>query len=139
LQPEFEKYRLTVSQEKIHSLIFYAAMLVGDSQTMTTEAALLGTPALKCNSFAGKLSIPNELEEKYHLCFSFQPTEFDALLAKLDELLQQPDLKRIWQERKLNMLREKIDVTAFLIWFVENMPESARIMRENPGYHHQFK
>jgi len=37
------------------------------------------------------------------------------------------------------MLSEKIDVTAFMVWFVENYPESAKIMKENPGYQYRFK
>lgn len=139
LEPEFEKYRLKISPEKIHSLIYYATMLIGDSQTMTTEAAMLGTPALKCNSFAGKLAVPNEIENKYQLCFSFQPNEVDKLFSKLDELLAEKDLKMIWQERRSRMLQDKIDVTAFMVWFVENFPKSADIMRTNPDFQLQFK
>ena len=60
---------MPIPPESIHSLLYYAKMFIGDSQTMTTEAAILGTPALKCNTFAGKLSVPNELEEKYNLCY----------------------------------------------------------------------
>jgi hypothetical protein len=30
------------------------------------------------------------------------------------------------------MLSDKIDVTAFMVWFVENYPESVKIMKENP-------
>ena len=71
IEPELKKYQLKLSPEKIHSLIYYASMFIGDSQTMTSEAALLGTPAIKCNSFAGNLSIPNEIEHKYGLCYSF--------------------------------------------------------------------
>jgi len=37
------------------------------------------------------------------------------------------------------MLSEKIDVTAFLVWFVENWPESFKTMMENPGYQERFK
>jgi len=37
------------------------------------------------------------------------------------------------------MLEDKIDVTAFLVWFVENYPESFSIMRENPDYQAGFK
>ena len=80
IEPEFEQYRLPVSPEKIHSLIYYATMLIGDSQTMTSEAAVLGTPAIKCNSFAGKLSVPNEIEYKYNLCYSFPPEDFDKMM-----------------------------------------------------------
>ncbi|MCJ7483464.1 MAG: DUF354 domain-containing protein [Thermodesulfovibrionales bacterium] len=139
LQPEFEKYRLRISSEKIHSLIYYATMLIGDSQTMTSEAAVLGTPALKCNSFAGKLAVPNELENKYQLCYSFQPTEVDSLFEKMEELLAKKDLKMIWQKRRSRMLQDKIDVTSFMVWFVDSFPKSAEIMRNDPEYQLRFK
>ena len=37
------------------------------------------------------------------------------------------------------MLADKIDVTAFLVWFVENYPQSFQIMKENPDYQLRFK
>jgi hypothetical protein len=37
------------------------------------------------------------------------------------------------------MLSDKIDVTAFMVWFVENYPESAKIMKENPDYQWRFR
>ena len=30
------------------------------------------------------------------------------------------------------MLTDKIDVTTFMIWFIENYPDSAKIMKVNP-------
>jgi len=36
------------------------------------------------------------------------------------------------------MLKETIDVTAFFVWFVENYPESAKIMKDNPGFQNSF-
>jgi hypothetical protein len=114
IDPELKEYQLKVSPEKIHSLLYYATLLIGDSQTMTTEAALLGTPALKCNSFAGELSVHNELERKYGLCYSYKPSEFDGLLIKLDEILCLNDIKKEWQLRKMAMLSDKIDITSFL-------------------------
>ena len=138
IEPEFEQYRLPVPPEEIHSLLFYARLFLGDSQTMTTEAAILGTPSLKCNTFAGRLSVPNELEEKYGLCYSFQPTDFSQFFEKTKELLVQPDLDRIWQEKRKKFLSDKIDVTAFMVWFIENYPQSAQIMKENPDYQYNF-
>jgi hypothetical protein len=139
LEPEFEQYRLKISAENIHSLIYHATMLIGDSQTMTTEAAILGTPALKCNSFAGKLAVPNEIEDKYQLCFSFQPTEVDGMFEKMEKLLANKDLKAIWRERRAKMLQDKIDVTAFMVWFIENLPKSAEIMKKDSEYQERFK
>jgi hypothetical protein len=37
------------------------------------------------------------------------------------------------------MLNEKIDVTSFLTWFIENYPESEKIMKDNPDYQLNFK
>jgi predicted glycosyltransferase len=139
LEPEFEKYRLKISPEKIHSLIYYATMLIGDSQTMTSEAAVLGTPAIRCNSFVGRISYLEEEEHLYGLTFGFLPDQTDAMFAKIDELLAMPYLKDEWQRRCTKMLSDKIDVTAFMVWFVENLPESAKILREDASYQYRFK
>ncbi|NCP84220.1 MAG: DUF354 domain-containing protein [Bacteroidetes bacterium] len=138
IESELEEYRIPVPPQEIHSLLYYATLFLGDSQTMTSEAAILGTPALKCNTFSGKLSVPNELEEKYGLCYSYHPSEFESFYKKTKDLLETPNLKVIWLEKKLKFLDDKIDVTAFMVWFIENYPESAKIMKENPDYQYNF-
>ncbi len=124
LPGEFEKYRITCPPERIHDLLYYATLLVGDSQTMATEAAVLGTPAIRCNSFVGPDDMGNfiELEKKYDLIYSFR--EADKALKKTLELLQQPDLKEKWAKKREKLLADKIDVTRFMVDFVENYPES---------------
>lgn len=139
IDDEFKPYQLKVSPDKTHSLMYYATMFIGDSQTMTSEAAVLGTPAIKCNSFAGRLSVPNELEQKYGLCFSFLPNQAESFFAKIEELLANPKLKEEWNRRRRQMLNEKIDYSQFLTWFIENYPQSRDIMRENPDYQWRFK
>lgn len=140
IDDEFKPYQLTVSPDKAHSLMYYATMFVGDSQTMTSEAAVLGTPAVKCNSFAGRLAVPNELEQKYGLCYSFMPEQQEAFFAKIEELLAMPDLKGEWQLRRQRMLAEKIDYTSFLVWFVGSYPQSRQTFLERPDYYQsQFK
>lgn len=129
IDEEFLPYQLKISQEKVHSLMYYATMFIGDSQTMTSEAAILGTPAVKCNSFAGRLAVPNELEEKYGLCFAFLPEEEEKFHVKIEELLAMPNLKKEWTKRREKFLADKIDVTAFLTWFIENYPQSAEQAR----------
>ena len=139
IDEEFRKYQLKMEPEKIHSLLYYATIFVGDSQTMTSESALLGTPAVKCNTFAGKLSVPNDIEDRYQLCFSFLPDHTELMFSKLTEILNTVDLKEVFQQRRQQMLADKIDVTAFFTWFIENYPESAKIMRSNPDFQYRFK
>ena len=139
VEPEFEEYRITIEPHKIHSFLYYATMFIGDSQTMTSEAAVLGTPAIRSNSFVGKISYLEEQEHKYGLTYGFNPSQTDKMFIKIKELLSMSNLKEEWQYRRQKMLEDKIDVTAFLVWFVENYPESVRIMREQPEYQFNFK
>ena len=129
IEPELKPYQLPVSPEKIHTLLYYATLFVGDSQTMTTEAALLGTPAVKLNSFAGRLAIPNEIERTYKLCYSYQPQDFDAMMQTIKELVLHDDIKSVWRARKEVMLRDKVDLTTFLTTLVSGYPQS--IMKAN--------
>ena len=138
-ETELKNYQLKINPEKIHSLIFYATMLLGDSQTMTSEAAILGTPAIKCNTFAGKLSVPDELEIKYNLCYSFLPEQFDSMVEKIKELIDTPFLKEEWSLRRDKMLNDKIDVTSFWSWLIDSYPRSIILLKENPLYQNRFR
>lgn len=139
IDDEFKPYQLKVSPEKAHSLMYYAMMLVGDSQTMTSEAAVLGTPAIRCNTFVGRIHYLEEEEHKYNLTYGFRPDQSEAMFQKIEELLAIPNLKQEWHTRRQKMLSEKIDYAQFLTWFIENYPESQKIMRENPDYQFRFK
>ncbi|MBK7488915.1 MAG: hypothetical protein IPI74_03700 [Bacteroidales bacterium] len=54
---------------------------------MTSEAAVLGVPAIRCNTFAGRISYLEEEEKVYGLTYAFHPMEFDRMMAKIKELL----------------------------------------------------
>jgi len=41
--------------------------------------------------------------------------------------------------KREKMLKDQIDVTSFMVWFIENYPDSARIMKENPEFQERFK
>jgi uncharacterized protein len=124
IDPEFEEYQLKIPPEKIHSLLYYAKMFIGDSQTMTSEAAVLGTPSFRCNSFAGRISYLNEEEYKYGLTFGFKPDEFEFMLRIIKQYLKLNNLKEIWQEKKEKMLSRKIDVTSFFVKLIDEFPNS---------------
>ena len=62
-----------------------------------------------------------------------------SLYQKIEEISYPSNLKEEWQNRRQKMLSEKIDVTAFMVWFIENYPESANIMANNPDYQWKFK
>lgn len=139
IEPELKQYQLKVSPEKIHSLMAYATLFLGDSQTMTSEAAVLGIPSLRCNSFAGRISYIEEEEHKYGLTFGFKPENFTEMVDKLNELLSLENLKEEFQMRREKMLSEKIDVTKFWVWFIENYPKSIHLIQDKKDFWQQFK
>lgn len=139
LGEEFEQYRLQINPLDIHHIMYYAKIYVGDSQSMAVEAALLGTPSLRFSDFAGRISVLEELEHKYGLTFGIPSNRPDILYAKIEELLAMPNLNEEFQSRRKKMLSDKIDVSAFFTWFIENYPESRKIMQDNPDYQYRFK
>lgn len=139
LDMEFEQYRLNVSPEKIHSILYYATMFVGDSQTMSSEAAVLGTPSIRCNSLVGKISYLEEEEIKYRLTYGFRPDQFDQLILKIEDLLLMNNLKMEWVKRRALMLEDKIDVTSFWLWLIEKYPKSKSLINDTPEFWEQFK
>ncbi|TAH69113.1 MAG: hypothetical protein EWM47_07530 [Anaerolineaceae bacterium] len=108
----------------MHSFLSNANLLVTDSGSMTTEAAVMGIPVVRCDSFIGhqKLGIFKELEYKYGLIFNYQDSI--QALKKAIELIQIPDIKIEWEQKRKYLLQDKIDVTLFMVWFVENYPRS---------------
>lgn len=138
LPEEFEEYRLPVPPEKLHHFLYYAKLLIGDSQTMTTEAACLGVPAIKCNDFAADdCSNFIELEQEYNAIFTF--TSPDGALNKLNQLLDMPNLRGEWVNKRRRLLSDKIDLTSLMVWLIENYPESVQEMRRNPEIAARYK
>ncbi|RLM53657.1 DUF354 domain-containing protein [Halobellus sp. Atlit-31R] len=115
LPPAFEEFRLPVPPELLHHLLYYADLYAGDSQTMATEAALLGTPAVRSNSFVGDNDMGNfvELEERYDLLYS--RSDEDEVLDLVRELVDDPETAERWQEKRDKLVSEKIDVSEFII------------------------
>ncbi|RDI69717.1 DUF354 domain-containing protein [Halopelagius longus] len=111
LPPEFEEYRISVPAHRIHDLLYHADLYVGDSQTMPTEAALLGTPAIRANSVVGDGDMNNfvELEEEYGLLFSY--ADEDAAMRKISEIVENPESDGAWEERRRRLVEDKPDVT----------------------------
>lgn len=134
LPEEFQQYNFKLHPSKVHDVMSYATLFIGEGATMASECALLGTPAIYINSMeAGTI---NE-QEKNHLVYHFRNGK--GVLEKVIELINTPNLKARAQKTSTDFISQKIDVTAFLVWFIENYPKSIAIMKNNPDYQYNFK
>jgi uncharacterized protein len=111
LAEEFKAYRLPTPAFRIHDVLAACDMLIGDSQTMAAEAAVLGTPSIRMNSFVNRISYLNELEHRYGLTYGFKPDQVDQMQVKIKALLAMDNLKEIWAEKRNRMLMERVDPT----------------------------
>jgi predicted glycosyltransferase len=119
LEPQFEKYRIQISPLDIHHALYFADLYIGDSQTMTAEASVLGTPAIRFNDFVGELSYLEELENKFELTIGIKANNPEMLLKTTKELMNTENLKQIWALRKENMLSKTIDLSEFMTVLLE--------------------
>lgn len=134
-----EKYRLKIKKSHIHHLLAYSELVISDSQSMSVEAAMLGIPSVRINDFAGRISVLEELEHTYGLTYGFKPNDENRIFEKVRELLESDNLKENFQHRRNKMLSQKINVKAFMVWFIENYPQSRKQLTQNSNLVLQFK
>jgi len=139
LEAEFEKYRLSVDPTLIHHILYYAKLYIGDSQSMAVESALLGTPGIRFNDFAQEIGVLNELERKYHLTTAIKTDDVVLLYKTINSMVSNKTINEEYRERAKKMLKDKINVPSFFVWFIENYPQSKKIIKENPDYQYHFK
>jgi predicted glycosyltransferase len=139
LDKSLKPYELKIKPSQMQQVLANAAMLISDSQSMSMEAAMLGIPSVRFSDFARRISVLESLEHDFGLTFGIPTRDPEKLFEKINELLALPDLAGEFEKRRLRMLQEKINVTAFLVWFVGNYPESVSIMKQNPDYQLKFK
>lgn len=121
IDEKYDKYKLKVRPEKMHDLLYYADMYIGEGATMAAEAGILGTPSIFISSAAGILGYLEELEKEYGLIYSF--SESQKALTKALQILGDKNSKKIWKEKRDRLLNEKIDVTKYMTEFVESYPQ----------------
>lgn len=133
LADDLKPYQLPVPPHRILDVLAFADLLISDSQTMSVEAAMLGTPSIRCNTFVGRLSVLNVLDRRYELTAGFLPSDFDNLLTLLDRWLHMPDLKAQWQIRRHRMLSECIDLTEWMLSLFEDLAAGKDRRRPKTG------
>ncbi|OHB61263.1 MAG: hypothetical protein A2Y12_06485 [Planctomycetes bacterium GWF2_42_9] len=104
------KYKNPIAPEKVHHLLAYAKLYIGEGATMAAEAAVLGTPAIFTNPLP--LGYLQAMEREYQLVYNC--IDFDAGVKIAEELLKAANLKNVWQQRRKKLLDESEDINEFM-------------------------
>jgi hypothetical protein len=137
LPQNLKKYQIKLPFEKIHDLMNYATLYFGEGSTTAAEAAMLGIPSIYISSFAGKIGNLIDLEKNYDLLYSFN--DQNKGLQKAIDLINRPNITQEWSDKRDFFLKDKIDPTTFMVWFIERYPDSVEIIKESPGFERKFQ
>lgn len=118
---DLEPYLLKIEARDIHHVLYHASAYIGDSQTMATEAALLGTPSFRYNSFVGKNDMSNFilLEEKYGLLKNFN--KFNDLCTSIEETLTNKNAKVAHQQKREVYFANKDDINLQILSIIKSL------------------
>jgi hypothetical protein len=122
------QYTYSFHPSKMHDLMKQCKMIVGESATMTSEAACLGIPAIFISN-TGR-GYTTEQENKYGLIKHFRLTEWQEMLQQMKKWASR-DLQKEWQEKRWRMLADKIEVTQWMIDLIDNYPKSLDMIHDN--------
>jgi len=121
LSPDLADLAVRGPVEQIHHLIAHAQLVVGESATMSSEAAVLGVPAVFIAT-TGRGYTDDE-EKRYGLVRHFTEDEYDMAVTTIEDLLAAPP--STWQAARRHLLQDKIDVTGWMVDYFETSFPSA--------------
>jgi predicted glycosyltransferase len=134
LPEEIQAYAYHLPKSMMHHLLAYASLYVGESATMASESAILGTHALYVAPVGRGYT--DEQEDRYGLVYNYIDQDENLAINKAGELLSREDLKlladkkagellsredlKLLADKKRNrMLEEKIDLTSWIVDFID--------------------
>jgi predicted glycosyltransferase len=115
LSPDLAGMGVQGPVHEIHHLVAHARLVVGESATMSSEAAVLGVPAVFIAT-TGRGYTDDE-ERRYGLVRHFTEDEYDMAVSAVEAFGNAP--RRTWREARQRLLQDKVDVTAWMIDYFE--------------------
>jgi uncharacterized protein len=115
LTSDLEQYRIKIPFDKMHDALYYSSLLFGESATMASEAAVLGTPSIFIDNDGRGYT--DEEEHKYGIVFNFTESQKDQerSILKAMEIIQEDKGKEKYAKIREKLLTECIDTTQFMI------------------------
>jgi predicted glycosyltransferase len=117
LPPDLAGLALRGPVEDVHHVLGHAQLIVGESATMSSEAAVLGVPAVFIAT-TGRGYTDDE-EKRYGLVRHFTEDDYD-LAVRTTEKLMSDSPREFGKAARRRLLDEKIDVTQWMIDYFES-------------------
>lgn len=113
LPADLEPYRISIPFDKMHDALFYSSLLFGESATMASEAAVLGTPSIFLDNDGRGYT--DEQGQKYGLVHNFSESQPDQLSAIETAVSILSTAGNPYKAARTKLLSECIDTTEYMI------------------------
>jgi len=127
--------RFDVHPALMHDALREASLLVADTQTIVTEAALLGTPAIRSNSFVGEDDMGNFVELA-DADLVRNVASFEDALATAERVLADPSVEQAWRRRRDVYMETKVNLTDVIV-DVATERSVSRVQSDDPRLERQ--
>jgi predicted glycosyltransferase len=117
LPDDLAPFRLIGPVEDIHHVLAYAQLVVGESATMSSEAAVLGVPAVFIATT--DRGYTEDEEKRYGLVRHFREDQYDIAVRAIEDFLAGSP-REFGRAARKQLLSDKIDVTAWMIDYFES-------------------
>ncbi len=134
LPKELEEYQITIPPEKIHDALNFASLYIGEGATMASESAMLGTPAIYVNT----LNSAGVFEDEERAGLLYRIVDGKEAIKRAVYILDN-ESKEIYKKRRDEYLKDQIDVTSYMVWVIENYPNSLKTIKEDSTFQERFK
>ncbi len=118
LPKQLETLRARGPVEDIHHLLAHAQIIVGESATMSSEAAILGVPAILIAT-TGR-GYTDEQEERYGLVRHYREDQFGEAVQTVKDIFRNGSPRQFGSRARERLLEDKIDVTDWMIEYFED-------------------
>ncbi|MCL6259685.1 DUF354 domain-containing protein [Aquiflexum sp. TKW24L] len=119
LPHQLQPFQIKVKPNRVHHVLYFADLFIGEGATMASECAALGTPAIYVNSLdAGTLQ--RQAEDGLIINKRYQ----EGILEEAYKILKDLGYKIRLREKIKSLNQERYNLTDFLTWLVAEYPAS---------------
>lgn len=110
---ELTDRELDLPLDRVHDLLAYATLYLGEGATMASESAVLGTPALYVNTL--RMGYTDQLEARYGLLHNFQGTFRHEHALRTAERIVSGRARNNWEASRERLLQDTVDTTDVIL------------------------
>jgi predicted glycosyltransferase len=119
LPEHLQHYQFAIEPQRMHDLLACADLFVGESATMATESAVLGTPAIYVSTL--EVGYTSDIAERYGLIFNYSGDDRQQRGIAQATAILNGEYEADWDARWRDLIAESRDTTDVILDQIRSM------------------